>query len=94
MLNIGCSSTSNTNELTMSDNQSINDKMSLKSFDSSNILSSQYNLEHRQHELLFIVFTLNHDGIYEYFSKCLWLFHRLWIEMKAQSLDFDRVICD
>ncbi len=75
----------------MSDNQSTNDKMSLKSFDSNTILSSQSNSEHRQLELLFIIFTLNHDGIFEYFSKCLWLFNRLWIEMKAQSLDFDRV---
>jgi hypothetical protein len=45
----------------------------------------------KQNEILFIMFTVNNDGIFEFFGKCLWLFNRLWIEMKAQSLDFDRV---
>ena len=46
----------------------------------------------KQNEILFIMFAINNDGIYEFFAKCLWLFHRLWVEMKAQSLDFERVI--
>ena len=45
----------------------------------------------KQYEILFIMFTVNNDGIFEFFGKCLWLFHKLWIEMKAQSLDFERV---
>ena len=45
----------------------------------------------KQFEIMFIMFTVNNDGAFEFFGKCLWLFHRLWVEMKAQSLDFDRV---
>ncbi len=45
----------------------------------------------KQHELMFVMFTMNNDGFHEFLAKSLWLFHRLWIEMKAQQLDFDRV---
>ena len=44
-----------------------------------------------QFEILYLTFILNNDGIYEFFGKCLCLFAKLWIEMKAQSLDFERV---
>ena len=44
-----------------------------------------------QFHILFIIFTLNNDGIFEFFAKCLCLFAKMWSEMKAQSLDFDRV---
>lgn len=46
----------------------------------------------QEHEILFIMFTINNDGIFEFFSKCLSLFYRLWFEMKAQSLDFDKAL--
>ena len=42
-------------------------------------------------KILYLTFFLNNDGIYEFFGKCLRLFAKLWIEMKAQHLDFDRV---
>jgi hypothetical protein len=90
MLNIGDSGNGDTS--------SISDAISMKSFDSqlNTQISSQSshggnNDLSKQHELLFVIFTLNNDGIFEFFSKSLWLFQRLWIEMKAQSLDFDRV---
>ena len=62
-----------------------------------NANDTEFNLDDKikikkQHEILFIMFAINNDGIYEFFAKALWLFHRLWVEMKAQSLDFDRVI--
>ncbi len=43
-------------------------------------------------KILFLIFTLNNDGINEFFAKCLCLFKRLWFEMKAQSLDFERAL--
>jgi hypothetical protein len=45
----------------------------------------------KQHEIMFIMFTMNNDGFFEFLAKSVWLFHRLWVEMKAQQLDFDRV---
>ena len=60
----------------------------------SSSLNDQYKTKckvSKQNEILFIMFTVNNGGIFEFFGKCLWLFNRLWIEMKAQSLDFDRV---
>ncbi|CAF0707658.1 unnamed protein product [Brachionus calyciflorus] len=45
-----------------------------------------------QYEILFIMFTISPDGIMDFLSRILWLFHRLWVEMKAQSLDFDRAL--
>ncbi len=44
------------------------------------------------YKFLFLVFTLNNDGINEFFAKCLGLFKRLWFDMKAQSLDFERAL--
>lgn len=46
----------------------------------------------KQHEIMFIMFTMNNDGFFEFLAKTMWLFHRLWIEMKAQQLDFDRAL--
>lgn len=43
-------------------------------------------------QILFLIFTLNNDGIYEFFAKSLCLFAKIWSEMKAQSLDFDRAL--
>ena len=43
-------------------------------------------------QILFLIFTLNNDGINEFFAKCLCLFKKLWSEMKAQSLDFERAL--
>ena len=45
----------------------------------------------KQHELMFVMFTMNNDGLQEFLANSLWLFHRIWIEKKAQQLDFDRV---
>ena len=44
-----------------------------------------------QFQILFIIFTMINDGIFEFFAKCLKLFYKIWNEMRAQSLDFDRV---
>lgn len=42
-------------------------------------------------ELIFLIFYQN-DGLNEFFSKTLCLFLKLWNEMKAQMLDFNRAL--
>lgn len=100
-LNIGSSSSNFEGSLNDSRSSLNTDKISMKSYDSNNLTlvqqtsqlnQSSFQIEHKQHELLFIIFTLSNDGIFEFFSKCLWLFQRLWVEMKAQTLDFDRAL--
>lgn len=53
--------------------------------------SIKLDLPDEKFDLIFIIFYQN-DGLNEFLSKSLCLFVKLWNEMKAQILDFDRVI--
>jgi hypothetical protein len=45
-----------------------------------------------EYQLIFVLFYQKIDGLNEFFSNCLILFYKLWSDMKAQHLDFDRAL--
>ncbi len=58
-----------------------------------NKMSNPLTTDHlKDYQLVFVLFYHTVEGLYEFFSNCVILFYKLWTDMKAQRLDFNRAL--